>query len=372
MKRKMVVTLAVATLALFIFFIALPVFTAPVTAATVPTVYDDQPEQPIESLAPPIDWTPYFNNRGFNFSDNFLSAQFTHRLRVNTRFGLDFAKLIEFNDLDGDKFYNETIDTFINEYNLRTDINWNTPNIEINWTQGNQFPDSIRIIVTGQSTDQENAFQIEFIVTLYFTAETISFNDTTVTVPAEVALKFGLNIIDYNWANDTTPDDTRYLALVINLHACLCDSYQYRYRWANGEVVANGSSGLVPSILNDESVSEVYFIDDSGNPVALFNWFNGAYNGSEYCDGCSYFCLKNETLTISIAFAYNDFPDGDIYIDPYFQLLEGQQNYLPTILTFNSLSQIYASQATSTLLLYGAIAAAVVLMGIAVVLIRRR
>ncbi len=372
LKRKIVVATAVATLALFLLVIALPLFTAPVTAVSVPTVYDTQSDQSTELFAPSIDWAPYFNDRGFNFSDNFLSAQFTHQWRVNTRFGLDFAKLIEFNDLDFDQFYtNETTDTLIKEYNLRTDITWTSTDIEINWTSGNDFPDSIQITVNGQSTDPENDYQIEFLVTLYFTAETISFNDTTVTVPAEVALKFGLNIIGYEWADDPAPDASRYLSLVINLHACLCDSNQYRYRWANGEVVANGSSGLVPSIVNDESISEVYFIDESGNPVALFNWFNGAYNGTQDCDGCSYFCLNNETLTISLVFSYNDFQDGNIYIDPYFQLLEEQQTYLPLILASSVLSQIYASQSTSNLL-YAGIAAALVLFGIAVVLIRRR
>ncbi|MGQ9722746.1 MAG: hypothetical protein ACUVXA_15655 [Candidatus Jordarchaeum sp.] len=371
MKRKMVVTLAAATLALFILFIALPVFTAPATAANLPIVYDNQSDQNIESLAPPIDWTPYFNNRSFNFSPDFISSQYTHRWRMNTKFGLDFAKLIEFNDLNSDQIYNDTIDTFINEYNLRTDIVWSSANIEVNWTPGNTFPDSIQIVVTGQSTDPENTFQIEFLVTLYFEAKTITFNDTTVTVPAEVALKYGLNILGYDWAKDPAPNASRYLALVINLHACLGDSYQYRYRWANGEVVANGSSGLVPSLVNDESVSEVYFVDSWGNPVALFNWFNGAYNGSEYHDGCSYFCLRNETLTVSIAFSYNDFQEGNIYIDPYFQMLEGQ-NYIQTALTFSALSQVYSNQSVSTLLLYGGIAAAIVLIGMAIVLIRRR
>jgi hypothetical protein len=221
----------------------------------------------------------------------------------------------------------------------------------------------------GTCVDPDNSFQIKISVTIYLTEETVEFSDNQVTIPAGVALKFGLDITGYQWHAGAS--SSRYLALVIVLHACVEDSLQYRYRWANGEVVANGSSGLVPSIVNDGSVSEVYFVDDAGNPAALFNWFNGAYNGTGDCICDSSFCLVDETMNISIAFSYDDFQSGDIYIDPYFQFLEAQSS-LPVIMTLSALSQIYTGQTTSTMLIFGGIAAAIVLIGIAAVLIRRK
>ncbi|MEM2143902.1 MAG: hypothetical protein QW279_00955, partial [Candidatus Jordarchaeaceae archaeon] len=293
------------------------------------------------------------------------SWQFTYMIQDKTKFALDFAKLIEFDDNDGDKMYTEGIDNLIKEYSLRADINWDILTIKVERTES-----SIQISITGTCTDKSNPFQIEIFVTLYFTPETIEFNGHQVTVPSDVALKFGLNITGYKWASDAS--SSRYLSLVMVLHSCIGDSLQYRYRWANGEVVANGSSGLVPSIVNDGSISEEYFVDDSGNPVALFNWFNGAYNGSEDCVCCSNFCLNNETLNISIAFPYEDFSAGNIYIDPYFQFLEVQQNYLPSFLALYALSQVYAGPTTSTnILIYSGILA-VVLIGVAIALIKRK
>ncbi|MEM3526177.1 MAG: hypothetical protein QXV37_02075, partial [Candidatus Jordarchaeaceae archaeon] len=308
----------------------------------------------------------YLINRGFNFSkDDPASWQFTHTIRERTKFALDFARLIEFNDLDENQIYTEG-DTIIRNYSLRTDITWNIASLKVNLTEN-----SIQISITGTCKDQTNQFTIELFVTLYFTPETIEFRGHQVTIPSNIALKFGLNITGYHWSEGAS--SSRYLALVIVLHSCVGDSYQYRYRWANGEVVANGSSGLVPSIVNDGSISEIYFVDSAGNPVALFNWFNGAYNGIDDCICRSSFCLNNETINITIAFPYQDFQDGNIYIDPYFQFLGVQQNYLPLFLAFYALTQFYMSQAKTVILLVvcGGLSA-IVLIGVALLLARKK
>lgn len=307
----------------------------------------------------------------FNFSSN-VSGVFTHRNMANTRFGLNFAKLIEFNDTDGNGCFNNGTDYFLEKYNLITDVDWEP--INITWYPLNPSPEdplqNIQIIITGE--EETGAFDIAFGIKLFFETETIQFNNTNITVPSEMTLKFELNITDYQWQSELpeNPYSSRYLALVITLHSRVGDSNQYRYRWASGAVVANGSSGPVPSLIG-EDVSEVQLVDSFGMPVAEFSWFNGAYNSTQDpCEGCSTFCLSNETMNISIAFAHDDFPDGNIYIDPYFALIE--PNYLPLMLTYLTIYQYYENQAMSTQLLYGGVIAAVILIGIIVVLARRR
>lgn len=380
MRKRRTVAAAIATLTILTLIIALPAITAPAMAVNIPIASDNQQEQSADSLNMMDPWHHWFDNATrafhtnrmmFNFSSN-VSGVFTHRNMVNTRFGLNFAKLIEFNDTDDNGCFNNETDHVLEKYNLITDVDWES--INITWYPLNPSPEdplqNIQIIITGE--EKTGAFDIAFGIKLFFETETIQFNNTNITVPSEMALKFELNITDYQWQSESpeNPYSSRYLALVITLHSRVGDSNQYRYRWANGAVVANGSSGLVPSLIGKD-VSEVQLVDSFGIPVAEFSWFNGAYNSThDPCEGCSTFCLCNETMNISIAFAHDDFPDGNIYIDPYFALLE--PNYLPLMLRYLTIYQYYENQAMSTQLLYGGVIAAVILIGIIVVLARRR
>jgi hypothetical protein len=379
MKRKMVMAAAVATLALLALLMVSPaITTTQTTALSVPTINEDTSEQSVETL----EWWDQWLNQSarmfstgrfmFNFSQNLVSGNFTHRALANSRFGLNFARLVEFNDTNSNQCYDNGTDTVLKQYSLVTDVDWNT--FTVTWSPPIPGPmnplEYIKISIEG--TETTGAFNIAFGILLFFSSREVQFGNSSVLVPSLSSLKFELNITNYNWQAESSenPYSSRYLALVITLHSCLGDSLQYRYRWAEGEVVANGGSGLVPSL--NEGVSEVEFIDSWGIPVAEFSWFNGAYNSThDPCHSNSTFSLNNETLTINIAFSYEDFSDGNIYIDPYFALLE--PNYLPIILTFAAIYLGYATQATSKILLYGGIAtAALLLLGIAVVLARRR
>ncbi|MEX2724359.1 MAG: hypothetical protein Q6367_010740 [Candidatus Freyarchaeota archaeon] len=382
MKRKMIVAAAVATLALFVLAMSLPALTTPATAAAnLPTAEYNTQEKSVESL----DWWDNWfdsNTKSFftnmfmcNFSQGFVSGNFTHRALANSRFGLNFARLVEFNDTNDNQCYDNGTDQVLKEYNLVTDVNWAKLTIEGSLIQ--PMPPIFEYIkVSVEGTEKMGAFNIAFGILLYFASKNVSFGNSSVTVPKLSSLKFELNITNYNWQGETPdyPNSSRFLALVITLHSCLGDSLQYRYRWAEGAVVANGGSGLVPSLKNDEGVSEVEFVDSWGIPVAEFSWFNGAYNSTPNpCHTKSTFSLNNETLTINIAFSHEDFSDGNIYIDPYFALLE--PNYLPLILTFSAIYMAYASQSVSHLLIYGGVAAAAIvllLLGVAIVLARRR
>ncbi len=381
MKRKIIVAAAITTLALFVLAMSLPALTTPATAAaSLPTAEYNTQEKSVESL----DWgNSWFDNNTkafftnmfmFNLSQNFVSGNFTHRALANSRFGLNFAKLVEFNDTNNNQRYDNGTDNILKEYSLVTDVSWNKLTIETG-PLIQQIPPLFEYIkVSIEGTEKTGAFNIAFGILLYFESQNVSFGNSSVTVPKLSSLKFELNITNYNWQveNPENPYNFRFLALVITLHSCLGDSLQYRYRWAEGAVVANGESGLVPTLKNDEGVSEVEFIDSWGIPVAEFNWFNGAYNSTQNPrPACSTFCLNNETLTINIAFSHEDFSDGNIYIDPYFALLE--PNYLPLILTFAAIYLAFANQAFSTLIIYsGAAVATLVLLGVAVVLARRR
>ncbi|MEM2133724.1 MAG: hypothetical protein QXG44_02645 [Candidatus Jordarchaeaceae archaeon] len=384
MKRKMIVAAAVATLALFVLAMSLPALTTPATAAAnLPTTEYNTQEKSVESL----DWWDNWfdsNTKSFftnmfmcNFSQGFVSGNFTHRALANSRFGLNFAKLVEFNDTNNNQCYDNGTDKVLKEYNLVTDVNWTKPlTIELGPLIQPMPPIFEYIKISVEGTEKTGAFNIAFGILLYFTSKNVSFGNSSVTVPKLSSLKFELNITNYNWQGETpeNPYSSRFLALVITLHSCLGDSLQYRYRWAEGAVVANGESGLVPSLVNNEGVSEVEFIDSWGIPVAEFSWFNGAYNSTQDpCHSKSTFILNNETLTISIAFSHENFSDGNIYIDPYFALLE--PNYLPLILTIGAIYMFYAKQAVSNLLIYGGVAAAAIVLlvlGVAVVLARRR
>jgi hypothetical protein len=382
MKRKMILAATIAMLALFALVIVLPALATPATATvSLPTAEPSKPEKSIESLNW---WDSWFNNtRSFftgmfmcNLSQSFVSCNFTHRVLANSRFGLNFARLVEFNDTNNNQCYDNGTDNVLKEYNLATDVNWYKLTIE-SGPLIQQMPllfEYIKISIEGK--ENTGAFDLTFGILLYFESQNVSFGNSNVTVPKLSSLKFELNITSYKWQGETVenPYSSRFLALVITLHSCLGDSLQYRYRWAEGTVVANGGSGLVPSLKNDEGVSEVEFIDSWGIPVAEFSWFNGAYNSTqEPCPGKSTFCLNNETLTINIAFSHEDFSDGNIYIDPYFALLE--PNYLPLILTFATIYLAFANQAASRLLIYGgaAVAAIVLLiLCVAIVLARKR
>ncbi|MEM2957418.1 MAG: hypothetical protein QW261_03995 [Candidatus Jordarchaeaceae archaeon] len=384
MKRKMIVAAAVATLALFVLAMSLPALTTPATAAVnLPTAEYNTQEKSVEQLDW---WNSWFDNNTksfftnmfmFNFSQGFVSGNFTHRALANSRFGLNFARLVEFNDTNDNQCYDNGTDNVLKEYNLVTDVNWTKLTIELGPLIQPVPPIFEYIKISVEGTEKTTgAFNIAFGILLYFTSKNVSFGNSSVTVPKLSSLKFELNITNYNWQGATpeNPYSSRFLALVITLHSCLGDSLQYRYRWAEGAVVANGGSGLVPSLVNNEGVSEVEFIDSWGIPVAEFSWFNGAYNSTQDpCHANSTFSLNNETLTINIAFSYEDFSDGNIYIDPYFALLE--PNYLPLILTVGAIYMFYAKQAVSNLLIYGGVAAAAIvllLLGVAIVLARRR
>ena len=386
MKRKIVVALSAATVALLVLFIALPALATPVTVMSLQTVNSNTSEK--SAQANQWDWSSWFNNdtksfftghMDFNMSENFMSGVFDHRGMANVRFGLAFAKLVEFNDSNGDGYYNfnDSLDTVIKEYNLLTDVQWDHVTIMVD-----PFPPtptnplrSIQVNISGHEKTDHN-FSISLNVSLYLISTSIEFNNYTVNIPAEISLKFGIHILNYVWEQHSTnyPNASRYLALVICLNGSVGGSIPHNFMLPNGTLVVENGSGAVPALEGTNgTISEIYFVDSSGTIHAKFNWFNGAYNTTaDVGPGHTYFHKSGNTLNLSIAYAHDDFEDGNIIIDPYFQLFA--EDYLTTILTFLVLSQMFASQAFSSLLLYAGlgIMAVVVIIGVAVVLIRRR
>ncbi|MFB0562325.1 MAG: hypothetical protein ACETWM_14065 [Candidatus Lokiarchaeia archaeon] len=385
MKRKMVAVVAMATIAMLMIFITLPVFVAPVSAVNIQAFENNQSEQPVQSLQ--LDWINWWNNDtmsfftdllGFNISADFLSGEFVHRALTNTEFGLDFAHLVEFNDSNADGYYNfNASDQIIKQYNLLTDVDWYSFNFGVNWPPGEMLPTSINITITGSETANDD-FTISFIASVYIKKTNIQFNNTQVSIPKAAAIKFGLEILSYDWdmPNSTYPAGSRYLALVITLKGAVGGSIAHNFRLANGTLVADIGSGVVATVSGTGgNVCEVYLEAPSGAVRAKFSWFNGAYNTTletTFGKGNSYFSKSGDEMNISIAFAYNDFQYGNLIIDPYFELL--RENPLLLIMTLVGFGSVIAGQALSTLLLYGGIGivAFIALIGIIVVLARRR
>lgn len=386
MKRKTIVAAAIATVALLTLLLAFPLFLAPTqsiatslpaTAANIQTANNNPSEKQIEALD---DWEPWLSRIGFNFNNN-ASGVFTNPWLPNTRFGLGFAKLVEFNDSNDDGFYNfNESGQIIKEYDLVQDVNWNLFNISIDWPHGQMFPSGIILNLTGQEKDDTN-FTISLIASLYIVPKTITFNNTNITIPASVSLKFGLHILGYNWEDASTnyPYDSRYLALVISLNSSVGGSASYNFMLSNGKVLSDNISDVVPSLPETgDNVCEVFIVDAFGIARAKFSWFNGAYNTTAEVtmgQANSYFNKTGNMTNISMAFAYNDFTTGDIILDPYFQLIPPDyMSLFLTIIVLSSLATGFAGQTMSRLLLYGGIAALAVIgiIVVAVVAARRR
>lgn len=323
------------------------------------------------------DWEPWFTLVGFNFTSN-SSGVFTYPWSPNTKFGLGFAKLVEFNDSNGDGFYNfNESDQIIKQYDLVQNVSWNWFSFSWDWPSGQLFPNEVKLNLTGQEKEDTN-FTISLIASIYIVPKTIEFNNTNVTVPANMSLKFGLYILDYVWEdNSSYPYDSRYLALVISLNSSVNGSASYNFMLSNGTVLTADISGVVPSLSGtDGNVCEVLIVDALGIARAKFSWFNGAYNSTTEVNtgkANSYFSKSGNTTNISMAFAYNDFKEGDIILDPYFQLIP--PDYTPlilTIITLVSLTSWFAGQVTSRLILYGGIAALAIIGIIIVVVIATR
>lgn len=375
MKRKMAAAVAIATVAMFILFVALPLLTAPATATTatnIQIVNNNNSKKTLQSLQ----WENWWNNdtgsfftdfMRFNMSPDFMSGIFTPPALSNIRFGLAFAKLVEFNDTNGDGYYNfnDTLDEIIKEYNLLTDVDWTNFAININFTPVPPTLNSIQINITGKEKTDNN-FTISFGVSLYLSHITVTFNNQTVSIPSKVALKFGLHILHYKWENESPSylNASRYLALVTVLNGSVSGSIPHNFMLANGQLVIENGSGAVPTISGtNDTISEIYFVDSSGRIHAKFNWFNGAYNTTAETSlgpAHTYFHKTNNTMKLSLAFAHDDFEDGNLIIDPYFQLL--QENPLLMLMILAGLTMAWTGQAFSTLLLYGGIAFAVILL----------
>jgi hypothetical protein len=386
LKRKMLVAVAITTVALLTLCLAFPLIVAPApatslpaTAAGVQAANNKQSQQPVQALAPSadfLDWSNLWGALGFNFSANFTTARFTYLWKGNTSFGLNFARLVEFNDTQGNGIFNES-DPVLQSYGLLTDINWNLSSIDLIPVPSYSNIQGFQGSITGNCTDPNNNFQIVLFATLFFFRQTITFRNNSYTIPSGFALKFGMNITGYQWQQTPNPpNSSRYLALVISLYSRMAGSVQCGYKWADGSGVANDTGGEAHWVGTDTRVSEVYFVDpSSGISYAKFNWFNGAWNGTSDNDGKSSFYVINDQMNISIAFPYNNFTSGDISIDPYFQFLP--PDYTSLFLMLMGLVIMaggVAGQAVSRLLLYGGIAALVVvgIVVVAVVLARRR
>jgi len=386
MKRKTLVAAAIATVALFTLLLAFPLFVAPApataislpaTAASVQAVNNNPSEKQVGALD---GWIPWFIPIGFNFSNN-ASGVFTNPWLPDTKFGLGFAKLVEFNDSNDDGFYNfNASDQTIKQYDLVQDVSWNWFTWALDWPSGQLFPSGIKLNLTGQEKVVPN-FTISLVASLYIIPKTIEFNNTNVTIPAGLSLKFGLYILNYIWEDESPsyPNSSRYLALVLSLNSSVGDSSSYNFMLSDGTVLSADISGVVPSLSGTGgNVCEVFIVDALGIARAKFSWFNGAYNTSaEITTGKanSYFNKTGNTTNISMAFAHDDFTTGDIILDPYFQLIP--PNYMPLFLTIVALATMamgVAGQAVSRLLLYGGIAALVVIgiIVVAVVASRRR
>mgnify|MGYP005837161825 CR=1 FL=1 len=386
MKRKTLVTAVIATVALLTLLLAFPLFVAPTqsiatslpaTAANIQTTNNNPSEKQIEALD---SWESWLIPIGFNFTNN-ASGVFTNPWLPNTKFGLGFAKLVEFNDSNDDGFYNfNESDQIIKEYDLVQDVYWNRFTFSIDWPSGQMFPSGIILNLTGQEKDVIN-FTISLVASLYIVPKTITFNNTNITIPASISLKFGLYILGYNWEDESSsyPYGSRYLALVISLNSSVGGSASYNFMLSNGTVLSADISGVVPSLSGtDGNVCEVFIVDAFGIARAKFSWFNGAYNTSaEVTTGQanSYFNKTGNTTNISMAFAHDDFTTGDIILDPYFQLIPPDyMSLFLTIIVLASLATGFAGQAMSRLLLYGGIAALAVIgiIVVAVIAARRR
>jgi len=385
MKRKMVVALSAATVALLLLFMAVPALITPAVAITQPPT-SNTTSKSVQTTQ--MNWSHWFNNNtrsfftshmAYQMSTNWTEGIFNLTGMPNVRFGLTFAKLIEFNDTNGDKHYNfnETPSEIINETNLLTDINWNLPP-SVSWdplvpTHNNPLS-YVRVILTGQ--EKNGGFDITFNITLNLKPTKITFNGTEITLPSELTLKFEMDIIGYKWAtpNSTYPADSRFLALVILLNGSVAGSVPHNFVLWNGTHL--GDLGNIPSPPGTAGkVGEIYFADSSGIIHGKFSWFNGAYNVTTKTSvgpGYTYFNKSGDTVQLSIAYAYNDFPSGNILIDPYFEMYIA--DYTTMLITLLVLWQMYESQASSSTLLYAGIGivAAVVVIGAAVVMIRRR
>ncbi len=387
MRRKMVVALSAATVALLLLFMAVPALTAPAVAITQPTT-SNTASKSVQTTQMNWEWQQWFNNNtrsfftsymAFQMSNNWMEGVFNLTGMPNVKFGLTFAKLVEFNDTNGDKHYNfnETSPEILKEYNLLTDIDWNLPP-SVTWDPLVPSPSNplryVQVNLTGQ--EKNGAFHIYFIITLNLKPTTITFNGTEITLPSELTLKFEMDILGYQWSptNNTYPADYRFLALVILLNGSVAGSVPHNFVLWNGTHL--GDLGNIPSPPGTAGkVGEIYFADSSGIIHGKFSWFNGAYNVTTKTSvgpGYTYFNKSGDTVQLSIAYAYNDFPSGNILIDPYFEMYI--TDYMTMLITLLVLWQMYTSQAASSTLLYAGIGivTAIVIIGAAVVLIRRR
>jgi hypothetical protein len=375
MKRKILVAIAIATVAIFTLSLAFPLITASATATSLPATAasvqaankNTQTEQ--QTLAPNLlNWTEDFYPNAYNFSAQLLTTDFNYTWQQNTDFRLNFARLIEFNDTNGNGFFYRN-DTILRDYGLRENITWSS--ITINWIPSV----SLQLSISGTCNDPNNPFNVTVSATISHIERTVTFLGYNYTIHG-LAVKYGLDITNYSWLtpfNSTYPADSRYLALVISLNSNTTGSVQCEYRWSDGSNVANNTENETTSVGTDTRVSEVYFVNPStGVSYAKFNWFNGAWNGTQDVEGKSSFYRINDQMNVSIAFPYNNFTSGNISIDPYFEFFP--PSFLPLLLIFSALAQMAAGQASSNVLLFGgiALAAVVVVVVAAVVLFSRR
>lgn len=382
MKRKTLVAATISTITLLIITLAVPLVVSPkpvsalslpATALSIQTISNPSQKQ-VETLD---NWESWLIPIGFNFTNN-ASGVFTCPWSPNTKFGLGFAKLVEFNDSNGDGFYNfNESDQIIKQYDLVKDVSWKGVSVSMEWPSGQLFPNEVKLNLTGQEKEK-NSFTISLVASIYMVPKTIEFNNTNVTIPANMSLKFGLYILNYTWENDSIYTyGSRYLALVMSLNSSVNGSASYNFMLSSGTVLTADISGVVPSLSGtDGNVCEVLIVDAFGIARAKFSWFNGAYNSTTELDvgkANSYFSKSGNTTNISMAFAYSDFSEGNIILDPYFQLIP--PDYMPlilTIITLASLAGWFAGQVTSRILLYGGIAALAVIGIIIIVVIATR
>jgi len=326
MKRKMVAAMSAATVALLVLFIVLPALATPVTAIPLQTATSNTTSKSVQENQ----WNSWFNNdtksfftghMKFNMSENFMSGVFDHRNIPNVKLGLAFAKLVEFNDSNGDGYYNfnDSLGTVIKEFDLLTDVQWDQVTIMVE-----PFPPtplnplrSVQVNISGHEKTA-HTFNISFNVSLYLTSTTIEFNNHTVNIPAEISLKFEIHILNYKWEphSSSYPNASRYLALVICLNGSVGGSVPHNFKLPDGTLVVENGSGAVPAVEGTNgTISEIYFVDSSGTIHAKFNWFNGAYNTTAEANvgpGHTYFHKSGNTLNLSIAYAHDDFEEGNI------------------------------------------------------------
>ncbi|WXG39578.1 MAG: hypothetical protein WED07_01880 [Candidatus Freyarchaeum deiterrae] len=124
MRRKMILGVAFATVIIFTLLMALPALTAPVKATSIPTVNNKLSGQ---SIPLPSGWDnntkSFFTNMMMvNLTNDLMSANFTHEGIANSRFGLEFANLTEFNDSNSNGRFDQGIDNVLKTYSLTTDV----------------------------------------------------------------------------------------------------------------------------------------------------------------------------------------------------------------------------------------------------------